>query len=188
MLHEFTANQVDTVWHTPSGIPNLVGSTAPQPGCTGSLQCNHRVQGWTQYSLCPSSSPVPLHSAQGAVTYAGYTLAITKTSGNLGWNQQRKGTWDRWRDRTNKNSKQKCRTITILWLFVQPSTQQMYCHGIFACLVDWLNPFPPNDPKHHCSSDLDLASRSFWKWPIVRLLLIDHNTSQARLCSMVSIK
>ena len=41
-------------------------------------------------------------------------LAITKTSGNLGRNEQRKGTWDRgWGCRASKNSKQKCRSTTI---------------------------------------------------------------------------
>ena len=49
-----------------------------------------------------------------------------------------------------------------LWLFVQPGTQQLYCRGIFACLIDWLNPVHPNDPERHCGSESHPATRSFW--------------------------
>ena len=43
------------------------------------------------------------------------------------------------RGRASSNSKQKCRTTTIV--AVQPGTQQLYCRGsfaCFACLIDWI--------------------------------------------------
>ena len=70
-----------------------------------------------------------------------------------------------WRDRASNNA-----APLQLWLFVQPDTQQLYCHAIFACPC--LNPVPPNDPKHHCGIDLDpsslivlvVANSPFRKW------------------------
>ena len=51
-----------------------------------------------------------------------------------------------------------------LWLFVQPGTQQLYCHGIS---LDWLNPVAPNHPKFLSDIDFYPASHSF-EWPISR--------------------
>ena len=63
-------------------------------------------------------------------------LAITKTRGDLGRNQQRKGTWDRL-DGHDKNSKQKCRTTIIVAV-----CSARYCEAIVLslhfCLLAWL--------------------------------------------------
>ena len=88
-----------------------------------------------------------------------FNWPITKTSGNLGQNQQRKGTWDR----LEGQDKQKCLTSTIVAVRAARYSAIVLPRHLFW--LDWLNPAPPNDPKRHCGIDSDSASRSFWQWP-----------------------
>ena len=98
----------------------------------------------TLLCACETYSPIP----KRVVTWAGISNA--------------KALVIVWRDRSIKNSKHKCRTTTIVAV----------CAARYAaivlprhfCLIDGLiiESCPPNDPKRHCGSDSDPASRSFW--------------------------
>ena len=71
-------------------------------------------------------------SSKECRNYNDVKLANTKMSGNLGRNQQRKGTWDRLEGQDKRKIQGKAAPLQ-LWLFVQPGTQQL-----FAWLMDWL--------------------------------------------------
>ena len=90
---------------------------------------------------------------------------------------KRVGTWVRisnatalgivWRDRTSKNSKQKCRTTTIVAVCAARYTAivlpQHFClDWLIDWFVDgWIGCCPSKRSQSHCGSDSDPAFRSF---------------------------
>ena len=71
-------------------------------------------------------------------------LAITKTSGNLGRNEQRKGTWDRLGGGGGGAGQAKIPSKNAAALQLRYTAIVPPRH---FCLLDWLNPIPSNDPQ-----------------------------------------